>query len=132
MSASLSLTFNCILESDSNSDSKPPPKPHFAALAQPTAPLRIAVLPNTPSTQPRVHAVRSVRKHKAHPRPSLLPKPRASSFGLGLYQPGPVASGSQSQDAIFTLPENDRSGSFGFSGLTEKEIDERVRTPFQF
>ncbi|KAF9023337.1 kinesin-domain-containing protein [Hymenopellis radicata] len=95
-------------------DTRPPPKPHFAALAPQVAPLKPAILPAVQALKTGKHVPRS--------RTSLLPKPRPSNLGVAQYQP--VASGSQSRDSILT--DQDRSGSLAPPGLTEKEIDERI------
>ncbi|KAK0473722.1 kinesin-like protein [Armillaria novae-zelandiae] len=98
-------------------DSRPPPKPHFAALAaQYTAPKLAHVALPVPAPPTRASGSQVPRS-----RSSLLPKPRVSTFGSASFQPFTVSSGSQDKISA----EGDHSASMVLS-LTDKEIDERI------
>ncbi|KAK0439369.1 kinesin-like protein [Armillaria borealis] len=98
-------------------DSRPPPKPHFAALtAQYTAPKLARVALPAPAPPTRASGSQVPRS-----RSSLLPKPRVSTFGSASFQPFTVSSGSQDKISA----EGDHSASMVLS-LTDKEIDERI------
>ncbi|PBK94856.1 kinesin-domain-containing protein [Armillaria gallica] len=98
-------------------DSRPPPKPHFAALtAQYTAPKLAHVALPAPAPPTRASGSQVPRS-----RSSLLPKPRVSTFGGASFQPFTVSSGSRDKISA----EGDHSASMVLS-LTDKEIDERI------
>ncbi|KAK0454144.1 kinesin-like protein [Desarmillaria tabescens] len=98
-------------------DSRPAPKPHFAALTtQHTVPKLAQIAVPAPAPPARASGSQVPRS-----RTSLLPKPRASTFGSASFQPFTVSSGSQDRISA----EGDRSASMGL-GLTDKEIDEKI------
>ncbi|KAK0489541.1 kinesin-like protein [Armillaria luteobubalina] len=94
-------------------DSRPPPKPHFAALAaQYTAPKLAHVVLPVPTPPTRASGSQVPRS-----RSSLLPKPRVSTFGSASFQPFTVSSGSQDKISA----EGDHSASLVLS-LTDKRL----------
>ncbi|KAK0203900.1 kinesin-like protein [Desarmillaria ectypa] len=98
-------------------DSRPAPKPHFAALTtQHTAPKLAHIAVPAPAPPARASGSQVPRS-----RTSLLPKPRASTFGSASFQLFSVSSGSQDRISA----EGDRSASMG-PRLTDKEIDEKI------
>jgi len=113
------------------SDNRPVPKPHFAAVSiQPAA------------GKPAPPVVQAISTAGSGPgrvgRPSLVPVPRShrlSSFGSAGNGYQHFSLPQARKDALLNEKilesESDRSGNLGF-GMTEKEIDERVRAFFYF
>jgi kinesin family member 22 len=126
-----------VTNADEMVDVRPPPKPHFAA-HQPAAPkLAPAVLQPISaagssrlsfSYAPNVHAPRPPRV--GGPRSSLVgPGARRSSIGV---KPRPSRVPRLSVSGMagfqpFALPKVGEGSGSSLAGLSEKEIDERVR-----